>query len=97
MDGLRTPRAMHYALKREGDALVWKLGAGMTPPPEGLILTWPLGRRRARRRWMASRRNGGTANCASTVARGGAGEGGEIVDQSQFAKWPQLNGLLGGT
>ena len=43
VDGLRTPQGeLHYALKREGDALVWKLGAGVTPPPEGLILTWPL-------------------------------------------------------
>ena len=43
VDGLRTPQGeLHYALKREGDALVWKLGAGMTPPQDGLILTWPL-------------------------------------------------------
>ncbi|MFT3896322.1 MAG: discoidin domain-containing protein [Thermomonas sp.] len=43
VDGLRTPQgALHYALKREGDALVWKIGAGMAVPPGGIVLTWPL-------------------------------------------------------
>jgi hypothetical protein len=43
VDGLRTPQGeLHYALKRKGDALVWRIGAGMAPPAEGLILTWPL-------------------------------------------------------
>ena len=40
VDGLRTPQGgLHYALKREGDALVWKVGDGMEVPPGGIVLT----------------------------------------------------------
>ena len=43
VDGLRTPQGeLHYALKREGDALVWTIGEGMTVPEDGIVLTWPL-------------------------------------------------------
>ncbi|QSX75642.1 discoidin domain-containing protein [Lysobacter arenosi] len=39
---LRTPQGpLGYSMKRSGDRVVFRLAPGFTPPPGGVVLTWP--------------------------------------------------------